>query len=230
MSECKVFTRNECDAMRGVEGKLASALFQVKLLRGNCPDSELYAIDHLGHAIAMLNDSEQALAELKFALIATRMARGDQSVKAADRKPVASQEPKISRMMMLSEMAARCLIFALLLFPALLSAQLPEAPAPKLDRIERVELSADIAARGLDLYSTTWSISRGGQERFLPNGIAAHGPRLALFEAGMCGLDYSATRWLNAHGHRRVARIVAGADAVSTGFFAARNFTGWSKQ
>lgn len=103
-------------------------------------------------------------------------------------------------------------------------AQLPDAPRPRLDRIERIELSADTFSRGLDVYSTAWNHEHGGHEFILPDAIANHSGTLAIFDAGAVFMEYRFTAWLNARGHRREARIFAGIDACSTGFFDSQNF------
>lgn len=62
--------------------------------------------------------------------------------------------------------------------------------------------------RALDWKTTTDGIRIGAHESVLPNAIAAHSGRLALYEAGMTGAEVGLSVLLIKHNHRRMAQTM----------------------
>jgi hypothetical protein len=123
-------------------------------------------------------------------------------------------------------MRAHIGILALSLAAMSLAAQeLPSVPTPNLDRSEKILLGADITARGLDTFSTRYMLTGNDHDRedFLPSKITNHTAALIGFEGGMVGVDYFAARYLNRHGHRRLARVWLATDASIVTPFATHN-------
>ena len=106
-------------------------------------------------------------------------------------------------------------ILAILLLATPLAAQtLPEAPKPRLDRIDWVLLANDAGARALDGYSTHRMLCNGNHERFLPAFVVTHIPTLVTFEGGMVALNYFAARTLVHRRHPKLAKLLIAADLI----------------
>ena len=98
--------------------------------------------------------------------------------------------------------------FALILaFAAPLSAQLPDAPKPQIDRLQWSLLAADAGIRGLDVYSTQRMLERGGHEKFLPDSISHHPGTMLAYSAAVVVTDWVIGRMLTRHHHRRLAQL-----------------------
>ncbi len=108
-------------------------------------------------------------------------------------------------------------VFLLLLAPVA-SAQ----TNTRIDRTEWALLSADAAARGLDVYSTHWALSGGNREVTLPGWIVNHPPVMAAYSGGIVLGQYYAARKLFPR-HRKLAHLITAADVSITTPFAVRN-------
>ncbi len=93
---------------------------------------------------------------------------------------------------------------------------------PRFDRTEWALLSADAAARGLDVYSTHRALSGGNREATLPGWIVNHPPVMAAYSGGIVLGQYYAARKLFPR-HRKLAHLITAADVSITAPFAIRN-------
>lgn len=118
--------------------------------------------------------------------------------------------------------------FVAILFLAVLplAAQAPpDAPKPRLDRIDWALLATDAGARALDAYSTRKMLGNNNHEKFLPGFVANHTPALVVFEGGMVTLNYFAARNLVRHRHPKLAKLVIAADVIQVYPWAIHNLT-----
>jgi hypothetical protein len=102
----------------------------------------------------------------------------------------------------------------------------PAARYPHINWKEAAKsgLLADVAARGLDVYSTRRMLKRGGEEDFLPDSISHHAWAMAGYGAAVVAADWLVARELRKHNHPRLARLVVWGDAAQDGWWAGRNF------
>lgn len=109
-----------------------------------------------------------------------------------------------------------------LLLLLLVSVACAQTNAPRIDRTEWTLLTADAAARGLDVYSTHRALMGGNREVTLPAWIANHPPVMAAYGAGIVATQYYVARKLFPH-HRKLAHFITVADVSITAPFAVRN-------
>jgi hypothetical protein len=96
--------------------------------------------------------------------------------------------------------------------PLLVRCQVPDAPKPKMDKVEWALLAGDAASRTLDVYSTHRMLAQGNHEILLPGFVANHTPVFAAYSAGTLALDWWAARKLERHHRSRLAHIVTMVD------------------
>jgi hypothetical protein len=113
----------------------------------------------------------------------------------------------------------KTLALFVLLLASVASAQ---TDRPRFDRTEWALLSADAAARGLDVYSTHRALSGGNREATLPGWIVNHPPVMAAYSGGIVLGQYYAARKLFPR-HRKLAHLITAADVSITAPFAIRN-------
>lgn len=122
---------------------------------------------------------------------------------------------------------ALALAFVVLFLSQVGSAQLPEAPKSHLfDRTDWTLLSLDASARTLDTISTRLMLTapcRCNHEMFLPPFIANHTAVLAVYGAGIVGVNIFAAHELKKHGHPRLAKVILAVDAVQDAPWAIHN-------
>jgi hypothetical protein len=109
-----------------------------------------------------------------------------------------------------------------LLFLLLVPMVFAQTDRPRFDRTEWVLLSADAAARGLDVYSTHRALNGGNREATLPGWIVNHPPVMAAYSGGIVLGQYYAARKLFPR-HRKLAHLITAADVSITAPFAVRN-------
>jgi hypothetical protein len=112
--------------------------------------------------------------------------------------------------------------FALLLLLLVSVASAQTKATERVDRTEWALLSADAAARGLDVYSTHRALNGGNREATLPGWIVNHPPVMAAYSGGIVLGQYYAARKLFPH-HRKLAHLITAADVAITAPFAVRN-------
>lgn len=110
-----------------------------------------------------------------------------------------------------------------LLFLLLVPVVSAQTNTPRFDRTEWVLLSADAAARGLDVYSTRRALNGGNREQVLPGWIANHTPVMTAYSGSIVLTQYWAARKLFAHGHRRWAHVITAMDVSVTAPSAVHN-------
>ncbi|HVJ07424.1 MAG TPA: hypothetical protein VM554_03515 [Acidisarcina sp.] len=93
---------------------------------------------------------------------------------------------------------------------------------PRFDQTEWALLTADVAARGLDVYSTHRALSGGNREVTLPGWVVNHPPVMAVYSGGIVVGQYYAARKLFPR-HRKLAHLITAADVSITAPFAVRN-------
>jgi hypothetical protein len=97
---------------------------------------------------------------------------------------------------------------------------LPDAPKPKIDKLEWTLLAADAGARGLDVYSTHVFLEHGDHEVVLPAALVKHSAVFAVFSGGIVFGQYEAAKLLTRHHKRWIAYLLTAADVgmeVDTG-------------
>lgn len=103
--------------------------------------------------------------------------------------------------------------------------QLPEAPKPRIDRLELGLLAADAGIRALDVYSTHQMLANGNRETFLPTAIASRPAAMASLEAlDIAGVWFISKR-LQAHHHAKLAHLVTMIDFAQDAPWAIHNLT-----
>jgi hypothetical protein len=97
-------------------------------------------------------------------------------------------------------------------------AQVPDAPKPRIDKIEWSLFAADVGVRTIDTISTSQLKSRGAREVELPDFVAYHIPVLIAFEGGQVALHYFIAKKLIKHNHRKWAYMITLVDIGTDGY------------
>ena len=113
-----------------------------------------------------------------------------------------------------------------------------EVAKPRIDRLTWALLAADGGARALDAYSTRRMLKNNcgsglqmagtstcNYEQNLPGFITDHPAGIHAFDGAIWLTEFTATRFLIRHHHRRIARLIPVIDFLSTTSFAVNNLT-----
>jgi len=113
-----------------------------------------------------------------------------------------------------------------------------EMTKPRIDRLTWALLAADGGARALDAYSTHRMLKNNcgsglqmagtstcNYEQNLPGFITEHPAGIYAFDGAIWLTEFTATRFLIRHHHRRTARLIPFIDFLSTTSFAVNNLT-----
>jgi len=125
-------------------------------------------------------------------------------------------------------------LFALALFGVNAHADsLPSAPAPVsanrplFGALDYSLAATLVAERALDFASTSECLRRAASqchEVELPTALVRNKAAFATFEVGTASLSLFEQYYLTRHGHRKMARVIQGANAGFMGFVVSHNY------
>jgi len=111
--------------------------------------------------------------------------------------------------------------------PAYIASTAPASPAHSATAPTRADwtlLAADAAVRLNDTLSTTYALSHGWHEKFLPDAISHHEGVMAAYSSAVVAVDWMVARRLERRGHRRWARAWMLAEVAQDGWWGGRNW------